>query len=32
MGIDSILNWFKLAPEDEDYDDDFAPAIIAIIL
>ena len=24
MGIDSILNWFKLAPEDEDYDDDFA--------
>ena len=19
MGIDSILNWFKLAPEDEDY-------------
>ena len=24
MGIDSILNWFKLAPEDEDYEDDFA--------
>ena len=22
MGIDSILNWFKLAPEDEDYDDE----------